>query len=61
MGVRTFEEGDEMLQSIKQLPTQLLFVDTPGFLKLQNAKQEALFTSLVMAAQQDVKTSDIAL
>jgi len=61
MGVGTYEEGDKMLQSTKQPPTQLLLVDTPGFLKLQNAKQETLFTSLVMAAQQDVKTSDIAL
>jgi GTP-binding protein Era len=61
LGARTFEQGDKMLVPLSKPPTQLIFVDTPGFLKLQTAKEEALFRSLVMAAKSDVIASDIAL
>jgi len=41
--------------------TQLLFIDTPGFLKLETAKQEGLFKDLVKVASRELDRADYTL
>ena len=41
--------------------TQLLFIDTPGFLKLETAKQEGLFKDLVKLASRELDRADYTL